>query len=100
MLGAMCGGPVISPGISEMAYLVLVIDPKILMPDGDYASRIGELRDKILSARPRDGGPPVRMPFQRSAEERRRRQAEQEIEVPDAIVTGLRGLIERRNQLQ
>lgn len=85
LLGAMCAAPVISPGMREMAYLVIVIDPKLLMPEGDYPERVTELSDAIRGARPVDPAQPVRMPFDRSAADRRRRLAEDTIEVPDRV---------------
>ena len=95
MLGALCDGPVISPGMREMAYLAIVFDPKLLMPDGDYPERVSELSAKIRSARPTDPAKPIRMPFDRSASDRRRRQGEGRVEVPDVVVDGLRKLAAR-----
>ena len=94
-LGALCACPVISPGMREMSYLVIVFDPKLLMPDGDYPERVAELSGKIRSARPVDPARPVRMPFDRSARERRRRQGEGTVDVPDVVVEGLRKLAAR-----
>jgi LDH2 family malate/lactate/ureidoglycolate dehydrogenase len=73
----------------EMAYLIIVIDPKLLMPDGEYPERVSELSDAIRSARPMDPAKPVRMPFDRSAEARRKRKAENAIEVPDRVYESL-----------
>jgi LDH2 family malate/lactate/ureidoglycolate dehydrogenase len=89
LLGAMCDAPVISPAMREMAYLVIVIDPNILMPDGAFPGRVTELSDKIRSARPIDPSKPVRMPFERSAAERKRRMAENAIDVPDRVYQSL-----------
>jgi LDH2 family malate/lactate/ureidoglycolate dehydrogenase len=89
LLGAMCDAPVISPSMREMAYLVIVIDPKVLMPDGEFPDRVTELSDKIRSTRPIDPKKPVRMPFERSATERNRRKAENAIEVPDRVYESL-----------
>lgn len=89
MLGALCDAPVISPGMSEMAYLVIVIDPKILMPEGNYPDRVGELADAIHSAKPLDPTKPVRMPFERSAQERRRRQHADSVDVPNPVYESL-----------
>lgn len=95
MLGALCNCPVISPGMREMSYFVIVFDPKLLMPEGDYPERVTELSGKIRSARPVDPEKPIRMPFDRSARERRRRQDEGSVEVPDVVVDGLRKLAAR-----
>jgi LDH2 family malate/lactate/ureidoglycolate dehydrogenase len=97
-LGALCGGPVISPGMRDMAYLVLAIDPRIMMPDGSYPERVAELGQAIRSAQPIDPGSPVRMPYDRSADGRRRRIAEGTIDVPEPVHAGLLSLAERRNR--
>ena len=98
MLGALCGGPVISPGMRDMGFLVQVIDPKILMPDGNYAEHVAELSNAIRGARATDPANPVRIPFDRSAAERRRRLAEDAIDVPDTVHAGLVRLAARANR--
>lgn len=88
LLGAMCDAPVISPGMREMAYLVVVIDPKLLMPEGNYPESVSKLAAEIRGARPAGEGP-VRMPFDRSAADRKRRMAENAIEVPERVYESL-----------
>jgi delta1-piperideine-2-carboxylate reductase len=96
LLGAMCDGPVISPAMREMTYLIIAIDPKLLMPSGEYPERVRELSDAIRSARPLDPGKPVRMPFDRSAAERRRRMTENAVEIPDRVYASLVKLAESK----
>ena len=97
LLGALCDVPVMSPGMREMAYLIIVIDPKVLMPDGDYPERVAEFANAVRSARPSVPGQPVRMPFDRSAAERRRRMQEDTIEVPDRVHDALMKLAARKH---
>lgn len=92
MLGAMCDAPVISPGMSQMACLVVVIDPKLLMPEGDYPERVHELATAIRSARPVDPGQPVRLPFERSAAQRARGLAQDTIEIPQRVYDALQAM--------
>ena len=89
MLGAMCDCPVISPGMTEMAYLVVVIDPKVLMPEGQYPERVDELAHALKSARPLDPEHPVRLPFERSAEQRAARRKADSITVPKRVFDSL-----------
>jgi LDH2 family malate/lactate/ureidoglycolate dehydrogenase len=89
MLGALCDAPVISPGLREMAYLVVVIDPKMFMPAGEYPARVAELAAAIRSARPVDPARPVRMPFERSVQARRRALEAGVIDMPDVVYHGL-----------
>lgn len=95
LLGAMCDAPVITPGMKEIAYLVIVFDPKLLMPDGRYPERVDELSRAIRSARPIDPRNPVRMPFDGSAERRRKAEAAGTIEVPDPVHAALLTLAEK-----
>jgi len=96
LLGALCGVPLMSPGMREMAYLIVVIDPKLLLPDGSYPQRVAEYGDAVRGARPTDPGQPVRMPFDRSAAERRRRLREDAIDVPDRVHDALVELAARK----
>lgn len=89
MMCALCGGPVISPGLREMAYFVMVIDPKLFLPEGEYPARVSELAGAIRSARPIDPEQPVRMPFERSAQARRQARERDIVEVPDVVYQGL-----------
>ena len=89
MLCALAGGPVISPGWREMAYFMIVIDPKVFLPGGEYPARISELAAEISSARPIDPKSPVRMPFERSASERRLALASGFVDVPDIVYESL-----------
>jgi LDH2 family malate/lactate/ureidoglycolate dehydrogenase len=69
----------------EMAYLVLIVDPKLLMPLGNFPERAGEIADAIRGARPTDPNKPVRMPFDRSAQKRRQAERDDKLEVPDEV---------------
>ncbi|MFM1987902.1 MAG: hypothetical protein RJA99_859 [Pseudomonadota bacterium] len=89
MLAILCGGPVLPVGLKEFGYLVVVVDPALFLPGGEYRSRVSELAEVIRSARPADPDQPVRMPFERSAQTRRRAREEDLIEVPDAVHAGL-----------
>jgi LDH2 family malate/lactate/ureidoglycolate dehydrogenase len=89
LLGAMCDAPVISPGMREMAYLVVVIDPKLFMPEDNYPARVTQLSAAIRSARPVAADKPVRMPFDRSAADRRRRLQDDAVQVPDRVYEAL-----------
>jgi delta1-piperideine-2-carboxylate reductase len=89
LLGAMCDTPVMPAGLAEMAYLVIVIDPAIFMPEGDYPDRVHEYAELVRSARAIDPDKPVRMPFDRSAAERAWRLREDEIDIPDRVHASL-----------
>jgi LDH2 family malate/lactate/ureidoglycolate dehydrogenase len=96
LLGAMCDTPVMPQGMGEMAYLVIAVDPRLFMPDGDYPQSVREYSELVRSARPIDPDEPVRMPFDRSAAERRRRLREDAVDVPDRVHASLVELASRR----
>ncbi len=68
-----------------------------MMPEQDYRARVTEYAEAVRAARPVEGGSPVRMPFDRSAAERRRRLAEDAIEVPDFVLARLSEMVEKNS---
>jgi LDH2 family malate/lactate/ureidoglycolate dehydrogenase len=85
LLGILAGSPIQPPELAEFGFLIVVMKPDLMMPEADYRARVTEYAEAVRAARPVDDGVAVRMPFDRSAAERRRRLAEDVIEVPDFI---------------
>jgi delta1-piperideine-2-carboxylate reductase len=85
LLGAMCNAPALPRDIAEFGCLFVVLSPGLFMPAEEFKARVTEYAAAVRAARPVAGGPAVRMPFDRSAAERRRRMAADVIEVPDAV---------------
>jgi len=92
LLGVMAGSPIMPPDLAEFGFLILALKPDLLIPLEEYKARVSEYAAAVRAARPVDGGPPARMPFDRSAAERRRRLAEDAIDVDDAVYRRLAGL--------
>lgn len=90
LLGALAGSPVMPPDLAGFGMLLLALKPDLLLPAADYEARVAEYAALVRATRPVPGGPPVRMPFERSAAERRRRLALDVIEVDDAVHARLR----------
>jgi LDH2 family malate/lactate/ureidoglycolate dehydrogenase len=88
LLGIMCGTPAIPAGLQAMGFLYLAIDPSLLIPVAGFKARVAEFGAAIRGAAPERGVEAVRMPFDRSARERRKRRAEG-IDVPDVVYTAL-----------
>jgi LDH2 family malate/lactate/ureidoglycolate dehydrogenase len=78
-----------------MAYLIVVIDPKLLMPEGEYPARVADLSDRIRGARPIDAAKPIRMPYDRSAASRRKAVRKGTIEIPDPVRDALARMAEK-----
>ena len=92
LLGILAGSPAIPPELAGFGYLIIAIRPDLMGPADKFRGDIAAFADAVRSARPIEGGPPVRMPFDRSRRDRQRRLAEDTIEVPDALVNQLKKL--------
>jgi delta1-piperideine-2-carboxylate reductase len=89
LLGALAGSPVIPGELAGFAMVVIAIRPDILTSAEDFARCVASYAESVRGARPVDGGPPVRMPFDRSRADRRRRVAENTLDVADAVYAKL-----------
>jgi LDH2 family malate/lactate/ureidoglycolate dehydrogenase len=96
LLGMMCDAPAIADGLKEWGFLIVAYQPGLLMDAEAFKAKAAQFGAAIRATRPLAGMPPVRMPFDRSAEERRRRLQENAIEIPDAIHAALVELARRR----
>ena len=95
LLGMLAGSPVIPPELAQFGFLVLVIDPGALTDAERWKEEVAAYATAVRGARPVPDGPAVRMPFDRSREERRRRLAEDAIDVADPVYEALRTLAAR-----
>jgi LDH2 family malate/lactate/ureidoglycolate dehydrogenase len=92
MLGMMAGSPGLPPDLAGFGYLMVLMDPGLLTSADTFKAEAAKYAEAVRASRPVEGGQPVRMPFDRSAAERRRRLAEDAIEVPDAVCERLAGI--------
>lgn len=92
LLGAMCASPAIPQGLHDFGCLFVVMSPGLLMPTDDFKRAVSDYAAAVRGTRPVAGGPPVRMPFDRSAADRRKQAATDAIDVPDAILEQLRAI--------
>ncbi|WP_406631665.1 Ldh family oxidoreductase [Amycolatopsis sp. WGS_07] len=90
LLGMMSGASAAPPGISDCGFFVLLVDPASLTDSGDYRRRVSEYAASIRATRPVEGGPAVRVPFDRSVACREEALRRGTIDVPDAVVAALR----------
>ncbi len=89
LLGILAGSPPIPPELAGFGYLIVAMRPDLMGPAETFRENVSAFAEAVRSARPVAGGPPVRMPFDRSRRERERRLAENAIDVPDVLVTKL-----------
>ena len=85
LLGALAGSPPIPPEMAGFGMIVIAIRPDLLTDADEFQRAVAGYADSVRSARPIEGGPPVRMPFDRSRAERRRRLEEDDIDIADAV---------------
>jgi delta1-piperideine-2-carboxylate reductase len=97
LLGAMAGSPPIPGELAGFGFLMIAMKPDLMGPAETFVQSVAEFANAVRSARPAPGGPPARMPFDRSRAERARRLREDAIEVADMIVSELRELAQRRS---
>jgi delta1-piperideine-2-carboxylate reductase len=89
LLGMMAGSPVTPPELAQFGFMIVAIDPAAVTSAEQWKEEVAAYADSVRSARPVPGGPAVRMPFDRSRDERRRRQREDAIEVADTVYDAL-----------
>src|ERR1700733_3616056 len=90
LLGILAGSPPIPPELAGFGYLIVAMRPDLMGPAETFRDNVSTFGDAVRSARPIAGSSPVRMPFDRSRQERERRIAENAIDVPDVLMNQLR----------
>jgi delta1-piperideine-2-carboxylate reductase len=89
LLGILAGSPAIPPELAGFGYLIVAMRPDLMGLAEAFRQNVSAFANAVRSARPVEGGAPVRMPFDRSRQERQRRLSENAIEVPDVLFTQL-----------
>ncbi|SHJ21171.1 Malate/lactate/ureidoglycolate dehydrogenase, LDH2 family [Roseomonas rosea] len=95
LLGMIAGSPVTPEHLSDFGYLIIAFRPDLLSPLDEVKRKVSAYSALIRDTRPVEGGPPVRMPFDRSAALRAERLAQGEIQIPDTILDAVRALAAR-----
>jgi delta1-piperideine-2-carboxylate reductase len=90
LLGIMAGSPPIPPDLAGFGFLIVAIRPDLLGPAETFRQNVSAYAQAVRSARPVAGGDAVRMPFDRSRQDRSRRRADDRIDVPDVLFEQLR----------
>lgn len=85
LLGMLVGSATVIDEVGNFGLFFLVIDPKMLMPDGTYPARVSELRAAIAANRPLPGLPAVRVPGDGSLQRRRQALTRGTVSVDDTV---------------
>ena len=94
LLGILAGSPPIPPELAGFGYTIVAMRPDLMGPAETFCENVSAFANAVRTARPVEGGSPLRMPFDRSRRERQRRRFENVIEVPDVLVSRLEGIAE------
>ena len=89
LFGVLAGSPALPPELAGFGIVMIAVRPDLLSSPDEFAQRVSAYANSVRGARPVAGGPPVRMPFDRSRAERKRRMTENEIDVSDAVCSRL-----------
>ncbi|MEG3143186.1 Ldh family oxidoreductase [Sphingomonas sp. RT2P30] len=89
LLGMMCGAAAAPAGLRDCGFFLLVVNPGLIDPVGDFAQRAAGYADTLRATRPVDPAAPVRVPFERSAALRAERLVAGFIDVSDGVHTAL-----------
>lgn len=95
LLGVMAGSAHQPPDLADFGFVIVCMRPDLLGPDTDFRKEVAAYADHVRAARPVPGGPPVRMPFDRSAKIRRDARAADAIDVADAVYERLTAVRDR-----
>jgi delta1-piperideine-2-carboxylate reductase len=93
LLGMLCNVAPMPKGMFGYGCLFVMLRPDLLMPLDQYKANVSEYAGLIRSTQPVPNGQPVRMPYDRSLAERKRRLAEDAIEVPDVVYEKLQNIV-------
>jgi len=89
LLGALAGSPAIPGELAGFGMTVIAVTPSLLTNADGFRQEVATYAEAVRRTRPIEGGPPVRMPFDRSRADRRRRLADGSIDVADAVYSRL-----------
>ena len=93
LLGVMAGSAPQPPDLAGFGFLIVAMRPDLMGPEVDFRAQVAAYAEAVRAARPVPGGPPVRMPFDRSAAVRRERLAAGVIDVPEGVLERLRAIV-------
>jgi LDH2 family malate/lactate/ureidoglycolate dehydrogenase len=74
--GVLAGAALARGQVQDYGFLLLVLDPKLLLPGGDFPAQMSELVAKIKATPRRPGVEEIRVPSERAFRERERRRVE------------------------
>jgi delta1-piperideine-2-carboxylate reductase len=90
LFGILAGSPPIPLELADFGFVIIAIRPDLMGPAEAFLHSVSSFAETVRHAKPTTGSP-VRMPFDRSRQEREKRRAEGAIEIPDTLYRELNG---------
>jgi len=75
-LGLLAGAALSHGKVQDYGFLLFVLDPKLMLPGGEFPDQMAELVDKVKATPRRPGVDEIRIPSERAFRERERRRSE------------------------
>ena len=92
LFGILAGSAVIPDDLGKFGMIMICVRPDLLGDTETFKRGVAEYAAEVRATRPIEGGPPVRMPFDRSRRDREAVRAGGVLEVPDVLVEAVRGI--------
>ena len=96
LLGILAGSPPIPPELAGFGFIIIAVRPDLMGSADQFRADVSAYANAVRGARPVEGGAAVRMPFDRSRADRRRRRDSDAIEIPDEICRQLDAIAMRQ----
>ncbi len=93
LLGILCGGGAMPDDYKDCGFLAIAVRPNLFMDEDEFRRRVSAYAETIRTARRLDPDVPIRMPFDRSAEFRRKVLTEGAITVDPRVLGELRRFV-------
>lgn len=97
LFGILAGGGALPADYRDCGFVIIALKPDLFMPEEDFRQKVSDYAQRVRAARPVDPEVPVRMPFDRSADHRRKCIAQGSLSVPTSILASLTDLADRRD---
>jgi len=98
LLGGLAGAPFVPEDLEQFGFLILALRPDLLTSAEDFKAGVAEYARFVRQARPVDAATPVRMPFDRSRDERRNRLRRDVIEIEETLHAALVKIADRQQR--
>lgn len=75
-LGLLAGAALAHGNVQDYGFLLFVLDPKLMLPGGEFPAQMAQFVDKVKATPRREGVDEIRIPGERAFRERERRRKE------------------------